>query len=371
MGLAEDVKAFVSLREVAMDYGGCQWDMARSDPARFDWWAPCPFHAEITPSFHVVEPPGGQPRWYCFGCGQGGTVIDFAMRLPPGRDMSTALRWLAQEYRIGADPAARRALERERERRVETERRMAERRAKEAKGRWIGALKIWRAAAASDPMLEAYLAARGVDLGAIGGVPVSLRYAPALRCYGKPEGTARRGAVEVEGPAMVAVIGAGGKFRGVHRTWITPEGRARMPGGAKVPKKTIGLTGGLAGWPVRFAKPAARVVVGEGIETTLAAWGALGGAAAGWSAETPRSLDPLVPGPRGAKWLPPPGTREVLLLGEGSKARGDDLAEAYAQAKARLEALGPRVRVWVPPSGWWGGEDAADLAERGELCLDF
>lgn len=37
-----------------------------------DWWAPCPFHAEDSPSFHVRAHTG---RYKCFGCGETGDVI--------------------------------------------------------------------------------------------------------------------------------------------------------------------------------------------------------------------------------------------------------------------------------------------------------
>jgi hypothetical protein len=38
----------------------------------------CPFHGEKTPSLKIY--PGGQ-GWYCYGCGEGGSVIDFVMKL--------------------------------------------------------------------------------------------------------------------------------------------------------------------------------------------------------------------------------------------------------------------------------------------------
>src|SRR5690625_5649046 len=38
----------------------------------------CPFHDERTPSFHVRPQLG---FYHCFGCGEGGDVIDFVMKM--------------------------------------------------------------------------------------------------------------------------------------------------------------------------------------------------------------------------------------------------------------------------------------------------
>lgn len=41
-----------------------------------DYWGNCPFHNEKTPSFSVSDK---KQMYYCFGCGVGGSVIDFLM----------------------------------------------------------------------------------------------------------------------------------------------------------------------------------------------------------------------------------------------------------------------------------------------------
>lgn len=67
---AESIKARLSMRMVAERYG--------LEPGRSGYIA-CPFHAEHTPSLKVYDRPG--QGFYCFGCGAGGDVIRFVMRL--------------------------------------------------------------------------------------------------------------------------------------------------------------------------------------------------------------------------------------------------------------------------------------------------
>jgi len=55
----------------------------------------CPFHSERSPSFTVFT--GGDPHFFCFGCGAGGDVISFIMRIEN------------LEYRPALDFLARRA----------------------------------------------------------------------------------------------------------------------------------------------------------------------------------------------------------------------------------------------------------------------
>ncbi|MEM7644541.1 MAG: DNA primase [Pseudomonadota bacterium] len=50
------------------------WDMKKSNQAKGDWWAPCPFHQEKTASFHVDDRKG---FYYCFGCQAKGNLFGF------------------------------------------------------------------------------------------------------------------------------------------------------------------------------------------------------------------------------------------------------------------------------------------------------
>lgn len=52
------------------------WDKKKSNPARGDMWACCPFHSEKSPSFHALEDRG---IYHCFGCGATGNAYDFLM----------------------------------------------------------------------------------------------------------------------------------------------------------------------------------------------------------------------------------------------------------------------------------------------------
>ncbi|SFI86654.1 DNA primase [Jannaschia pohangensis] len=50
------------------------WDMKKTNQAKGDWWAPCPFHQEKSASFHVDDRKG---FYYCFGCQAKGNVFGF------------------------------------------------------------------------------------------------------------------------------------------------------------------------------------------------------------------------------------------------------------------------------------------------------
>lgn len=69
-GAVDRVKAALSMRDVAEKYG---LEITRGG------FVACPFHADKTPSLKLYNQPGR--GFYCYGCGTGGSVIDFAMKL--------------------------------------------------------------------------------------------------------------------------------------------------------------------------------------------------------------------------------------------------------------------------------------------------
>lgn len=366
MKKSERIKAVVSLRATA-EAAGVTWDRAKTNAARGDYWSPCPLHGEKTPSFHIVEKGAAGGFFKCFGCQASGSVIDFLMGLE-GLDFTTAVR------RLAADHGLEDVISEERKAELRASRDAAEAEAatdlaeRAAKG-LARARRIWRDATPDGAIIAAYLAARGVNLAAIGGVPASLRQVDDLRHYIP----ARRSPVLI-GPAMVGVIGRD-RLRGVHRTWITAEGRARYERGrstppslfgTKVAKQWVGETGHIMGHPVTLSPPTSAVVVGEGIETSLAAFaGLLEGGKVGWSAEAALSRGAIT-GPvtdPAQFWTPRPGVAEVLVLGEGSSKDSRDAREKYEGARDRLLGLGLAVRLVVPHGRWDLDLDFADVAK--------
>ncbi|MCP4936766.1 MAG: DNA primase, partial [bacterium] len=55
-----------------------QFDRKKTNAAKGDYWACCPFHGEKTPSFHCEDRKG---RYHCFGCGVSGNHFNFLMEL--------------------------------------------------------------------------------------------------------------------------------------------------------------------------------------------------------------------------------------------------------------------------------------------------
>ena len=60
----------------------------------------CPIHPERTPSFYI---PKGKSFFHCFGCGAGGSVIDFVMYIQR-MDYPDAVKYLARRAGFSFPP---------------------------------------------------------------------------------------------------------------------------------------------------------------------------------------------------------------------------------------------------------------------------
>lgn len=83
-----DAKALLTMPEVAANYG--------FSPNRAGFIR-CPFHAEKTASLKLYD-----KSFYCFGCGTGGSVIDFVSRLYNLSPLD-AVKRLNEDFSLGLD----------------------------------------------------------------------------------------------------------------------------------------------------------------------------------------------------------------------------------------------------------------------------
>ena len=181
------------------------------------------------------------------------------------------------------------------------------------------ALAIWRATTPADgTRVEAYLASRGLHHPP----PPSIRFHADLK---HPSGGIW--------PAMVALVTRGSDDTplAIHRTFLARDGRGKAP----VDRQKM-MWGRCRGGAVRLASAGDLLMVGEGIETCLAAMQATGHAA--WAALSTSGLRTLDL---------PDDVREVIILADGDKP-----GEAAAgHAARRWKREGRRVRIAHPPQG--------------------
>lgn len=270
------------------------------------WSACCPAHDDRRPSLSIRD-RGDKVLVYCHaGCPQH-TVI-------------AALReqglW-SDRKRVNLRRAPTRA-----EQRPQHDQSQAERTAV--------ALSIWRSTVpAVGTLAQVYLAARGLTLP----VPPSIRFHPRLKY---PSGRVK--------PCMVALVTKGDQETpvAIHRTFLAPDGtgKARVDN----PRLMLGPCGGGA---VRLGQPGQVLMVGEGIETCLAAMQATGNPA--WAALSTSGL-------RGLHL--PERVRDVIVLADGDD-RGE---EAARECAFRFVTQGRRVRVARPGVG----QDFNDLLVGNE-----
>jgi putative DNA primase/helicase len=181
------------------------------------------------------------------------------------------------------------------------------------------ALGIWKATTPADGgPVETYLASRGLRLP----LPPTIRFHAKLK---HPSG-------EIW-PAMVALVTRGSDDMplAIHRTFLARDGSGKAP---VDPQKM--MLGSCRGGAVRLAPAGNVLMVGEGIETSLAAMQATGRPA--WAALSTSGLRALDL---------PNEVRDVTVL-----ADGDDAGEAAARdAALRWKREGRRLRIAHPPQG--------------------
>jgi DNA primase len=262
------------------------------------WMARCPVHDDRSPSLSISSGKDGKVLVRCHaGCEQ--------------RDLITALveRDLWDKKGKGAGRVAHKR--RTRIAAAESD--------PDAKGRTEAALAIWQASRGVEGTpVEGYLRSRGLNLPAW----------PALRFHAglkHPSGGVW--------PTMVALVTLGGTGSpiAVHRTFLARDGGGKAP---VSPAKM--MLGPCRGGVVRLGAPGDVLMVGEGIETCLAAMQATGNPA--WAALSTSGLRALD--------LPCHALNVIVL------ADGDEPGEAAALYCARRwNRDGRRVRIARPPQG--------------------
>lgn len=265
------------------------------------WAAPCPGHEDRIPSLSICDADDGKVLVRCHaGCEQ--------------RHVIAALRarglWALNGSCVFSGPISLSVREREQD--------------QDDARRSKAALAIWQSAMpAKGTLVETYLASRGLHL-----LPPTLRFHSRLK---HPSGNIW--------PAMVALVTRGSDAMplAIHRTFLARDGSGK----AQVDPSKM-MLGPCRGGAVRLATSCDALMVGEGIETCLAATLATGHPS--WAALSTSGLKTL---------HLPNDVRDVIVL-----ADGDHPGEAAARDCAwRWKQEGRRVRIARPPDGM----DFADM----------
>lgn len=186
--------------------------------------------------------------------------------------------------------------------------------------RQSAALRIWETAISPQgTLVERYLASRCLTLP----LTSPLRFVAGLR---------HRSGKSL--PAMIGLVthGATNAPLGVHRTWLRSDGSGKADIG---PNKM--MLGPCRGGAVRLAPLSTPLMVGEGIETTLAAIQSTG--YGGWAALSTSGLRVLEL---------PSEARDIIILADGD----DPGVSASNAAATRWTKQGRRVRIASSPRGF-------------------
>ena len=260
------------------------------------WMARCRAHDDREPSLAIRESSDGKVLVHCHaGCGQD-RVIE-ALR-------SRGL-WTVNGAHASNRPEARDADKKQLDYHDNERKRSA--------------LAIWCSAKRSEgTVVETYLTSRGIRLP----LPETICWHSGLK---HPSGTTW--------PAMVALVTRGTDDLpvAVHRTFLAQDGTGKAP---VDPQKM--MLGPCRGGAVRLAPATDVLMLGEGIETCLAAMQATGHPA--WAALSTTGLMAL---------NLPQSVGDVIVL-----ADGDEAGKAAARGAAlRWKREGRHVRIAYPPQG--------------------
>ncbi|MCI1439831.1 MAG: toprim domain-containing protein [Acetobacter peroxydans] len=202
-------------------------------------------------------------RWGDFATGETGDALDLVAAVLTRGNASEAYRWAVNYLglrNMGA-VATRRAevVQKQQAEPAESD----EKRQKAALGMWLGAQPDVRGTP-----VEAYLAARGINLSALAAVPRALRFAPGHYCH----------EVKRRLPAMLAAITSlDGVHIATHQTWLACDGGVWRKAPLQAPKKIRGaflggairLQRGASGKTLKDSPAGEVIAIGEGIETCL------------------------------------------------------------------------------------------------------
>lgn len=241
------------------------------------WMARCPAHDDSTPSLSIRETRDGKLLVHCHaGCEQTAVIValkDRGLWAPGSANVEN-------RYAARSNRAPNR---------------------NDDKARTAHALQLWCAGRPPDDTpVQVYLRSRGIRIG----IPGTIKFHSGLKH--------RTGSIW---PAMIALVTQGRDNRpiGIHRTYLARDGSGKAP--VKPNKMMLGPCRGGA---VRLGPAGDPLMIGEGIETCLAAMQATGhGAWAALSTSGLRTLDL------------PPSVQDVIVL-----ADGDAPGEAAALAAA-------------------------------------
>jgi len=269
----------------------------------------CPFHDDPKPSCKIYP-----DHWHCYGCGRHGDRLDWLMQV---EDMTRAEALNALHEWTG--PATIEQKEND-EQKLDR------------------ALGVWNAAQPlAGTIGERYLAeTRGIDLSKLPpSINDALRFHP--RCFFGPGGAHH--------PCIIALMRdpATDAPRGIHRIGLAQANGAII----KLDRMAFGRMGVVKLWPINGI---GHLVVGEGIETTLAA-----------ATRIPYRGSPLTPawsavakGGLGRLPVLPDVPRLILLVDHDENGEGQRVA---ARCKQVWCAAGRTVEPLIPKQAGWDFND--------------